>query len=139
MVLETTFDGAALLVGRALIGLVIGFMGLNHFTAIDQMAGYAATKGVPAPRLAVVGSGLLLVLGGLTIVLGVYPLVGAVALIAFFVGVTPVMHDFWTVDDPEQRQNEMINFLKNGALLGASLVILAIAGASWPYALDLGL
>ena len=47
------------------------------------------------------------------------------------------MHDFWTVDDPETQQNEMINFLKNVALLGASLAILALGGQAWPYALSL--
>ena len=139
MALETTAGGLAFLVGRLVFGVLLGFMGLNHFTGLDGMSGYAAAKGIPAPRLAVIGSGLMLIAGGLAIALGVYPLVGAAAIALFFLGVTPVMHDFWTVDDPEQRQSEMTDFLKNATLFGAALVLVAVSGTAWPYALNIGL
>lgn len=139
MALETTAGGLAFLVGRLVFGAVLGFMGLNHFTGLDGMSGYAASKGAPAPRVAVVASGLVLVGGGLSVALGVFPLLGGLALAAFFLAVTPVMHDFWTVEDPEQRQSEMTDFLKNATLFGAALVFAALAGTAWPYALDLGL
>jgi uncharacterized membrane protein YphA (DoxX/SURF4 family) len=118
---------------------VLAFMGLNHVTGLDGMSGYADAKGVPAPRLAVLGSGLALVAGGLAIALGVYPLVGAAVIALFFLVVTPVMHDFWTVEDPEQRQSEMTDFLKNATLFGAALVFVALGDAAWPYALGVGL
>lgn len=139
MALETTVGGLAFLGGRLLFGVLLGFMGLNHFTGLDGMSGYAAAKGIPAPRLAVVASGVVLVAGGLSVALGVFPLVGALALALFFLAVTPVMHDFWSVEDPEQRQSEMTDFLKNATLLGAALVFVALAGTAWPYALNVGL
>ena len=49
------------------------------------------------------------------------------------------MHDFWSVDDPEQRQAEMTDFLKNATLFGATLVFVALSGTTWPYALNVGL
>ena len=55
------------LLARVLFGGVLAFMGLNHFTGLDDMAGYAGSKGVPAPRLAVAFTGGLLVLGGLSV------------------------------------------------------------------------
>lgn len=139
MALETAAGGLAFLVGRVVFGILLGFMGLGHFTGLDGMSGYAEAKGVPAPRLAVILSGLMLIAGGLAIVLGVYPLVGAAVIALFFLGVTPVMHDFWTVDDPEQRQSEMTNFLKNATLFGAALVLAAFSSTAWPYALNIGL
>lgn len=139
MALDTAAGGVAFLLGRLLFGVLLGFMGLNHFTGVDEMSGYAASKGVPAPRIAVVVSGIILVGGGLSIAAGVYPLLGAAALGAFFLGVTPVMHDFWAVEDPEQRQSEMTDFLKNAALFGAALVFLALSSTTWPYALNVGL
>jgi putative oxidoreductase len=138
MALETTAGGLAFLVGRLVFGVVLGFMGLSHFTGLDGMSGYADAKGVPAPRLAVVVSGLMLIAGGLAIALGVYPLLGAAAIALFFLVVTPVMHDFWTVDDPEQRQSEMTDFLKNATLFGAALVFAALSDTAWPYALNIG-
>jgi hypothetical protein len=52
---------------------------------------------------------------------------------------TPVVHDLWSVDDPEQRQSEMTDFLKNATLLGAALVFVALSGTAWPYALTVAL
>jgi len=140
MALELTTDvGVVLVVARVLVGGILAFMGLNHFMNVEQMSGYAQSKGVPAPSLAVLFSGGQLVAGGLAVVFGVYPALGAGALALFFVIVTPAMHDFWAIDDPEQRQQEMTNFLKNVALLGASLAFLVLAGGDWPYAVNLAL
>ncbi|PSQ46667.1 quinol oxidase [Halobacteriales archaeon SW_6_65_15] len=136
MAVETT-SALAFLAGRVLFGGVLAFMGLNHFLQADQMTGYAEMKGAPAPRLSVYASGALLVAGGVSVVLGVAPLVGSAALIAFLVFATPLMHDFWSVEDPEQQQQEMTDFLKNAALVGGALVLLAISGGSWPFALAL--
>jgi uncharacterized membrane protein YphA (DoxX/SURF4 family) len=82
------------LLGRVLFGGVLAFMGANHFLQADQMAGYAEAKGAPAPTLSVYGSGALLVLGGVSVVLGVLPLLGAAALAGFLVVATPMFHDF---------------------------------------------
>jgi hypothetical protein len=46
-----------------------------------------------------------------------------------------MFHDFWSVEDPQQRQQEMTDFLKNVALVGAALVLLAVSGGPWPFAL----
>mgnify|MGYP006299925753 CR=1 FL=1 len=55
----------------------------------------------------------------------------------FFVLVTPKMHDFWAV--PEDRQEELTNFLKNTELLGTALVFLALGDQVWGFALNVGL
>ncbi|MFP4632135.1 MAG: DoxX family protein [Halobacteriales archaeon] len=139
MVIDTLTGDVVLLVGRLLFGGVLAFTGLNHFMDADNMAEYADAKGVPAPKLAVLGSGAMLVAGGLSLVVGAYPGVGALLMVVFFVGVTPKMHDFWNVDDPEQRQNEMTHFLKNVAMLGGALAFLALAGEAWGYSAGVGL
>ncbi len=139
MAVDTIPVDLAFAVGRSLFGLVLGFMGLNHVLNVDQMSGYADMKGVPMPTVAVVATGLLLLLGGLSVTLGVYPVLGAAALVIFFIGTTPIMHDFWAVEDPEQRQSEMTDFMKNVALLGGAFVLLAIGSADWPYAVGIGL
>jgi putative oxidoreductase len=41
-----------------------------------------------------------------------------------------MMHDFWTAQDPQQRQNDMIQFSKNLALLGAALALIGVE--DWP-------
>lgn len=138
MAIDTGLGAILILVGRLLFGGFLAFQGLNHFTNTDEMAGYAGSKGVPVPRFGVIASGIMLLLGGLGIILGVYPIIAAGMLAVFFVLVTPVMHDFWAAPEEEQ-QNEMVNFIKNVELLGASLVFLVLGGETWGYALNIGI
>jgi putative oxidoreductase len=137
------FDAAAagelFLLARLLFGGVLAFMGLNHFMDVDGMAGYAEMKGLPAPKLSVVASGVILVLGGLAVITGAFVVVGAGALAAFLLASAVLMHDFWTVEDPQEQQTEMTQFLKNVTMAGAALGFLALASVPWPYAADLGL
>jgi uncharacterized membrane protein YphA (DoxX/SURF4 family) len=74
----------------------------------------------------VVGSGAALVFGGANLTLGLNPRLGAAAIAGFLATATPMMHDFWNVTDPNQRQNEMIHFSKNVALLGAAAAFLSL-------------
>ena len=138
MAIDTGLGAILILVGRLLFGGFLAFQGLNHFMNTDEMAGYAESKGVPAARFGVIASGIMLLLGGLGIVLGVYPIIAAGMLAVFLVLVTPVMHDFWAAPEEEQ-QNEMVNFIKNVELLGASLVFLVLGGETWGYALNIGI
>ncbi|MFB6119524.1 MAG: DoxX family protein [Halobacteriaceae archaeon] len=136
MTLATVSD-VAFLLGRLLFGGVLAFMGLNHFQQTDWLAGYAESKGVPLPKVSVLGSGAVLILGGVAIVLGVLPVVAGAALGAFLLSSAVLFHDFWNVEDPEEKQSEMTDFLKNVALTGGALSLLAVGGAAWPLALSL--
>jgi putative oxidoreductase len=89
------------------------------------------------PKLAVAGTGVLLLLGGTSVLLGVYPTVGTILLIVFLLGVSCQMHGFWMVNDPQMKQTEMVNFLKNMALVGTLLMLLAIP-QPWPISLGRG-
>ena len=139
MVSESLTGGIALLAGRILFGAVLAFMGLNHFLNLEEMSGYAEFKGLPAPTLAVAGSGAVLILGGLSVAAGIYPAVGAGLVLLFFVVATPTMHDFWAQEDPDEQQNELTHFLKNVVMAGGALVVLDVSASNWPYAVGMGL
>ncbi len=126
------------LVARVLFGVILAFMGLNHFMQLDQMSQYASFKGLPAPKLSVIASGLVLVAGGLGIVAGVAPVVAGLALAGFLVVAAVTMHDFWAVEGDDQ-QDEMIQFLKNVGLAGGALAFVILGFLEWPYAVNLGL
>lgn len=123
----------AFLIGRIIVGGFFLMTGSNHFMKYNMMKGYAASKNVPAAGLAVVVSGLLLVLGGASILLGVWPTVGVVLLLVFLVPTILMMHNFWAVAEPE-KMNQMIQFMKNTALIGFLLMTLAIT-QPWAYGL----
>jgi putative oxidoreductase len=124
---------AAFLIGRILFGGFFLYNGINHFKQKEALAQYAGAKNVPNPDLAVMASGVAIAAGGASIILGLKPKVGALAILGFLLAVSPAIHDFWTADDPQQKQNEMINFAKNMALLGAALALVGIE--EWPLSI----
>src|SRR5439155_925435 len=71
------------LAGRILYGGFFALAGLDHFRHVGFMMPYTASKGVPAPRLAVLGSGTLIILAGLSIMLGYHPTWAVVLLTVF--------------------------------------------------------
>jgi len=123
------------LVGRVIAGCFFLMNGFNHIAQINVMSGYAKSKGIPAPALAVGGSGVLLFLGGLSLLLGYHPTIGVFLLASFLLGASFGIHNFWTVQDQQAKQGEMINFLKNMAILGLLLMTLAIPR---PWLMSLG-
>ena len=121
--------------GRAIFGGFFAYSGLNHFQKTEGLGQYAAAKGVPAPERAVQATGALLLAGGLSVILGVKPRQGLAAIVAFLVPVSLQMHRFWELQDQQQRQAEMINFMKNMALVGAALSMMQIQ-EPWPASVD---
>lgn len=124
------------LIGRIILGGFFIYSGLNHFLGFGMMANYTKMKGVPLPQVAVIITGLMLLVGGLSIVLGAYPKVGITLLAGFLIPVSLLMHNFWKIQDPQLKVADKVNFTKNMALLGAVLMFLAIP-TPWPLSMML--
>ena len=113
-------DQAALVAGRVVFGGYFVYSGIRHLAQRKMFIAYAKSKGVKWPQLAVLGSGAMLVAGGLSLLTGIKPKVGAALITGFLTGATPVMHDYWNATDETQRMNDMVNFTKNLALIGGA-------------------
>lgn len=113
-------------IGRILFGGFWLYNAWNHFVNWKSMSGYAASKGIPAPSAAILGSGVLLLVGGLGVLLGYYITLALWCLVLFILPVTFVMHPFWKETDPATRSVQKIQFGKNIALLGALLILLSL-------------
>ncbi|MFD0362305.1 DoxX family protein [Nocardia sp. GCM10030253] len=113
------------LIGRVLF--VVLFLGsaFGHFTQTDAMVGYAQSRDVPLPKAGVLVSGVLMAVGALSVLLGVWADLGALLLVIVLLSTTFLMHRFWSETDPETKQGEMIHFNKDLALTGASLMLFA--------------
>ncbi|KKW19380.1 MAG: hypothetical protein UY63_C0015G0021 [Parcubacteria group bacterium GW2011_GWA2_51_10] len=114
------------LLGRVLFGGFWIWGGINHFRQGTMMEQYVASKKVPSAKLAVYGTGVLLVVAGIGIVLGIYVPLAVLLIVVFLVPVTYRMHDFWNVTDPNTKMIETVMFAKNLALLGAALAFLFV-------------
>lgn len=117
---------APFLIGRLLFAGFFINAGINHLKERKSMADYARSKGVPKPELAVTLSAIPLLAGGVSILMGVKPKMGALALLGFLAGVSPVMHNFWQEEDPQAKMNDMVMFMKNVALAGGALALMGV-------------
>ena len=122
------------LLGRILFGGYFAYSGINHFTNFGALTTAAASKGIPLPEAGVVVSGLLLLAGGISIVLGLRPRLGALLPILFLVPAAITIHNFWVETDPMAAQLSLMLFLRNIAFTGALLMIAGIP--RWPLSLD---
>jgi putative oxidoreductase len=122
----TTGAGAILLAGRVLFVLFFLNSAYGHFKNHAMMTGYAKQSGVPVPIVAGWPSGIWLAAGAASIAVGLWADVGALMLAAFVVPAGVLLHAFWKVEDPGQRQTEKASFLRNVAFLGAALALFAV-------------
>ncbi len=122
------------LISRILFAYLVIGSGVAHLTATDAMAGYAESRGLSNARLMTQVSGVLLLLGGVSIVLGIFGDVGALGLALLLLVTAVLMHAFWKESDPGAKQAEMVQFNKNVALAGGALAIFVLLSTDFaPY------
>jgi len=97
------------------------------------MTGYAKYKKVPAAKLGVIVSGLMILIGGLYIALGIYADLGALLIALFLIPTSFLMHAFWKETDATAKQNETIGFFKNLAMAGAALIIFVLVSTGTDF------
>lgn len=124
-----------ILIGRVLFAFLFIASGSAHLMQREAMTGYAQSRKVPLAQLAVPATGLLIIVGGLMVLLGVWADLGALLLVAFLLSTAVLMHGFWSETDAQARQMEMTQFMKDTALAGAALMLFAFFAS----ADDLGL
>jgi len=111
-------------IGRFLLALIFVFSGWGKIAGFAGAASYMAAKGMPWPQVLLPGAILIELGGGLALMLGWKARWAALAIFLFCIPTTLIFHDFWALP-PEQAQTQMINFLKNLALMGGLLYVVA--------------
>jgi putative oxidoreductase len=147
-------QGILCLVGRVLLCTIFLISGAGHVMQFKDLTEKAMPKvGIPQPQVMLAGAIAFLIVGGVSVVIGYKARVGAVLLAVFLVLATFYFHDFWNVNvdrvkqqsqevtalseealqkqAAKEKQDQMINFLKNTALLGAMLFIMANGAGHW--------
>ena len=130
--LATVSKGFVSLLGRLMIAAIFLASAVgNKILQFKATAAYMQQEGVPLPTLALVGAIGLLLLGGLSLILGAWTRIGAFFLLVFIVAATYYFHDFWKFADPTQQQLQTIQFMKNMAIGGGLLSLIAFGGGPW--------
>src|SRR5438445_13230909 len=101
----------AFLIGRIILGAYWLMAGFNHFKDLNAMSEYAKAKATPSPRLAVAGTGVILLAGGRSMLLGVYTKVRIPLLVICLLEVSFQIHRHWHLADPQLSHIHLINFM----------------------------
>jgi len=120
----TNTSNRTAVIGRVLISVLFLLSGIGKIAAPAATQGYIASVGLPEPLLAYIGSTLIEVGGSLLLILGCRAREVA-AVLAVFTMITAVVFHSNFAD-----QNMMVHFLKNVAITGGLLQVVAYgAGA----------
>jgi putative oxidoreductase len=132
----TSSDSLMTLSGRILLSVMFLISGVFKVAAYSQIVGYAASAHLPAPGVAIALAAVVELAGGLAVLAGFKTRIVAWILFLYLIPVTFFFHNFWAAQGAAQ-QTQMINFLKNAAIMGG-LLVLAVNGAGG-YSLDAAL
>jgi putative oxidoreductase len=119
-----TFDysNAVALAGRVLLAAIFILSGADKVADPSGTIAYIGSAGLPLPQLAFAGAAAVELGGGIALILGYRARVVAGALATFSVLAALAFHSAWS------DQNQMIHFMKNLAMAGGLLQVVAFGG-----------
>jgi len=115
------------LIGRLLVAAIFLMSGIAKLTDTPGTVAHMTSAGIPyADTLAIV-AGVAEILGGVSLALGLLTRLGAFGLILFMIPATLIFHAFWNYTG-EARMPQMVNFMKNLAIIGGLATLSAFGG-----------
>jgi putative oxidoreductase len=128
--MKAVMDDAFTLIGRVLIAAMFVYAGYGKIGGFDGIAGYIASKGLPLSQLLAAGTIALEIVAGAMLIAGWKTRWAAFALAAFTVAATLLFHNFWAFP-ADQFRTQQLFFLKNMAITGGLLMIVAFGAGRW--------
>lgn len=114
-------------IGRVLMATIFIMSGIGKLAAPAATMGYIASSGLPLPMLALVVAIAVELGGGLLLALGIQTRLVAAGLAAFSIVTGLAFHH--AVGD----QNQMIHLLKNIAMAGGLLQVVAFGAGAYSF------
>jgi putative oxidoreductase len=121
----------AALLGRNLLAAVFVLSGINKLGNFAGTAAFMSSAGLPLAELLLVTTIAIELVCGLMLVIGWQTRFAALVLLLFMIPVTAIFHNPWAATDAALAQQQMIHFLKNIAIMGGLLNVLAFGAGSY--------
>ena len=117
-------------IARLCMAAIFIWAGAGKIIFYDMTAQYMASKGLTMIPVFLFSAAAVEILGGLSLVLGYKTRLGAAVLLLFLIPTTLIFHDFWNLEGAA-GYTEHINFMKNLAIFGGLLYVLAHGAGRW--------
>ena len=128
--MNNSLTNSAALAGRTLLALIFIVSGFGKITGFSGTAAFMASKGLPMTEVLLVGAIAVEFLGGLMLVAGFKARWVAAAIFLFIIPTTIVFHNPMGLSGQE-AQAQMINLMKNVAIMGGMLMVMAFGPGAW--------
>ena len=125
--MNANITNSAALAGRLLLALLFIISGFGKITGWDGTAGYMASKGMPMVPVFLALTIAMELGGGVMLAVGFRARWVAAAFVLFLIPVTFIFH-------PPGDAAQQINFLKNLAIMGGMLMV--VANGAGAYSVD---
>ena len=100
-----------------LLGVFFLLNGINHFYNNHILEEYAKKRGLIAPHFMIMISGFLLICGGISLITGILLIPGIIGLCMFLIIASFSIHQFWQETKRDIFMLELMNFVKNIAIM----------------------
>ena len=121
------------LAGRILISAIFLLSGIGKIGGFANTAAYMSSKGIPMVNVLLAITIVIEIGAAAMLILGWKARWGAAILFLWMIPVTLLFHNFWAIP-AEQQMIQQIMFMKNLAIMGGMLFIMAFG--SGPYSAD---
>jgi putative oxidoreductase len=128
--MDPNYANPTTFLGRVFLALLFVVSGIGKITGYAGTAAVMASKGLPMVDILLPLTIAVELGGGLLLALGWKARWAAAALFLFLIPTTLIFHQFWGID-PKLVQMQKIHFLKNVAIMGGMLMVLAIGAGAW--------
>ena len=128
--MDPNYANPSMFLGRVFLALLFVVSGIGKITGYAGTAAVMAAKGLPIVDVLLPLTIAVELGGGLLLALGWKARWAAAALFLFLIPTTLIFHQFWGLE-PKLAQMQKIHFLKNVAIMGGMLMVLAIGAGRW--------
>ena len=128
--MNSNYANPAMLLGRLFLALLFVVSGIGKIAGYAGTAALMASKGLPLVEILLPLTILVELGGGLMLAIGWKTRWAAAVLFLFLIPTTLIFHQFWGID-PKMVQMQKVNFLKNVAIMGGMLMVLAMGAGTW--------
>ncbi len=125
----TRYHPLVSLVARVLSSIIFFVAGAGKLMDWSGTEAVMSSHGLPAVPLLLTLTIIIELIGGLALLFGWHTRLVALILFLYMIPVTLMMHDFWSYTG-QVRQTQMVNFLKNLAIMGGLLEFFAVGAYS---------
>lgn len=118
------------LIGRVLLALMFVLSGFGKIGDFAGTAGYIGSVGLPMPQVLAALAIAVEVGAGIALIIGFKARWAALALAVFTVAAAVLFHNYWAMP-PAQQMMQQISFMKNIAVTGGLLMVVAFGPGAW--------